>query len=233
MKLKALTSIGIMLILCFFTSNLFAQITISNNLGIFPGPFPFTGTGKFTSIGESGGFVGPTDDGCDFYGFRAQTSLGNNVNMGIRIVDDGNPLTRTVRTPTILWGDNKRLEFLIKGTPNGQSGGANLTCGKRIAYLYDSPSNDFVLTLYGSGRAIGGIWQASDRKLKQNIKEIPNALNLVRQLNGVSYDYLNDQFADLNLPKTQQYGFIAQDVERILPSAVRDAGTDEFQKNRL
>ena len=55
---------------------------------------------------------------------------------------------------------------------------------------------------------------SSDRKLKDNIKVIPNALDKVQALNGVSFDW----------KKTgeRSAGVIAQEVQEVLPEAVKE-----------
>lgn len=55
---------------------------------------------------------------------------------------------------------------------------------------------------------------ASDRRLKENIQTIPNALEKVKALEGVSFEWIDDETDDKNL------GFIAQDIEKILPEVV-------------
>ena len=59
---------------------------------------------------------------------------------------------------------------------------------------------------------------SSDKRLKENIQTIKNGLKIVTQLNPVSYTWKNNE------PKAAQninaYGFIAQDVQKILPNAV-------------
>ncbi len=73
-----------------------------------------------------------------------------------------------------------------------------------------------------------GITCESDIRLKKNIKPIENALDIVQKLNGVSYDWINDNKHDI--------GFIAQDVEKILPMVVKPLSPDselkgvEYQK---
>ena len=52
----------------------------------------------------------------------------------------------------------------------------------------------------------------SDMSLKTNIDDIKNSLDTVKQLTGKSYNMKNDL-------KTS-YGFIAQDVEKVLPDIV-------------
>ena len=69
--------------------------------------------------------------------------------------------------------------------------------------------------LKGSLTAGGNITAYSDRKVKDNIEPITNALNKVQQLNGVTFNRI-----DLS-DKTKRYGgLIAQDIEKVLPEAV-------------
>ncbi len=60
---------------------------------------------------------------------------------------------------------------------------------------------------------------SSDARLKTNIETIPNALEKVLKLRGVEYDRVD---LDPNDPATNihQYGFIAQEVEEIVPELV-------------
>lgn len=60
----------------------------------------------------------------------------------------------------------------------------------------------------------GALTQNSDEKLKDDIQIIPNALEKVEQLRGVTF-VRNDQE-----DKTRQTGVIAQDVQKVLPEAV-------------
>ncbi len=63
---------------------------------------------------------------------------------------------------------------------------------------------------------------ASDQRLKQNIQTIPNALNIVKNLRGTTYEHNLTAFPDLGLKSGINYGFIAQEVEQILPNLVRE-----------
>ena len=55
---------------------------------------------------------------------------------------------------------------------------------------------------------------SSDRRLKENIERVPNALNKVQALNGVTFDW----------KKTgeKSAGVIAQEVQEVLPEAVKE-----------
>lgn len=65
----------------------------------------------------------------------------------------------------------------------------------------------------------------SDERLKENITLIPNALSKVISLRGVTFQP-NDVAASFGYAKENQVGVIAQDVEKVLPEAVKPAPFD-------
>ena len=77
----------------------------------------------------------------------------------------------------------------------------------------------------------------SDARVKKDIKNIPShlALNVVKQLQGVRFNWLeeNDKsdWPEYHKPKKEngvmELGFIAQDVEKVLPEVVN---TDDYRK---
>jgi hypothetical protein len=60
----------------------------------------------------------------------------------------------------------------------------------------------------------------SDARYKTRIATLTHALDKVLALRGVTYDWRTEQFPDKNFGKGQQVGFIAQEVEKILPQIV-------------
>lgn len=60
---------------------------------------------------------------------------------------------------------------------------------------------------------------ASDLKLKKNIKLIEDALNKVKQLNGVTFDWIETNKSSL--------GIIAQDLEKIFPQLVSNVNEEK------
>ncbi len=68
-------------------------------------------------------------------------------------------------------------------------------------------------------------WQnLSDSRIKKDIKPIENPLAIIKQIKGVEYYYDNSLYPDLNLDtESKQIGFIAQDIEAVLPYLVREA----------
>jgi hypothetical protein len=62
-------------------------------------------------------------------------------------------------------------------------------------------------------------YSSSDQRLKENIQTIDNPINKIEQINGVSFDWKEEM-----QPKYsgKDYGVLAQEVELILPEAVKD-----------
>ena len=95
----------------------------------------------------------------------------------------------------------------------------------------------------GSQGATGAQGPPSDRRLKDNIKKIDNPLSLVEKLEGVSFvwDYSHPKISgDKNIAQPDAFkgnaiGFIAQDVEEILPEVVftDDDGYKSVQYNYM
>lgn len=65
---------------------------------------------------------------------------------------------------------------------------------------------------------------ASDEKAKKDIKTIHGALDIVDQLNPVTYHFDLEKYPNMGLNTEMEYGFIAQEVKAILPEIVREKG---------
>ena len=70
------------------------------------------------------------------------------------------------------------------------------------------------LEVSGSIRASGALLSNSDKRLKENIYTIDNALSRVKQLEGVYFNW--------NGKEERQVGVIAQDVQKVLPEVVSE-----------
>jgi hypothetical protein len=66
---------------------------------------------------------------------------------------------------------------------------------------------------------------ASDKRLKENIIEIPNPLDKIKQLRGVYYDWKKNVEEKGFHPgrKTNEIGMVAQEVEKVIPQAIEPA----------
>ena len=85
--------------------------------------------------------------------------------------------------------------------------------------IFVNNSNEFRFENDGDFHADGDVIAqsttiSSDRKLKENIQVVPNALDKVEALNGVTFDWKRDG--------TPSAGVIAQEVQEVLPEAVKE-----------
>lgn len=76
-----------------------------------------------------------------------------------------------------------------------------------------------------------GVSYTSDKRFKKDIKPITSALEKIKQLNGVSYNWRKDEFKDKNFDDLNQIGFIAQEVEKVIPQAVIKDGEGYYAMN--
>ncbi|WP_284705093.1 tail fiber domain-containing protein [Flavobacterium tyrosinilyticum] len=84
------------------------------------------------------------------------------------------------------------------------------------------------LHVVGNIRATGfvsanGTILTSDARFKMNVQDIGNALDIVKNLRGTTYNFDTQQFPDRGFVSTKQYGVIAQEVEKIVPELVTTA----------
>ncbi|MCP4136283.1 MAG: hypothetical protein GY754_35260 [bacterium] len=79
------------------------------------------------------------------------------------------------------------------------------------------------LTVSGAVNAVS-FAQTSDIRYKKDITPLTGSLDKILSLRGVTYNWKTKQFKEKNFSKKRQIGFIAQDVEKIVPELVQ---TDE------
>lgn len=110
--------------------------------------------------------------------------------------------------------------------------------------LYPTVNNSAMLGKSGKGFIYVYTYNTanpSDVRLKENIKGIKNALSIVKSLNGVEFDYKAETFDGYNLKSSSKekelldkrrknyLGFLAQDVQKVLPQVVfHDDSTDLY-----
>jgi hypothetical protein len=86
------------------------------------------------------------------------------------------------------------------------------------------PGGNFTIVGTQAFKPGGGAWaDSSDARLKENIVPLTNSLDKLKQLNPVSYTWKYD------CPYSSNVGFIAQDVEQVIPSAVSESDPTEEQ----
>jgi len=108
----------------------------------------------------------------------------------------------------------------------GVTGSANNESGKAIngylsySGLYSGWAGYFNADVYTAGS-----YYASDRRLKRDINPIENALDIIDKIEPVSYYFDTEKYPTIGFDEDRlSYGFIAQDLEVILPTLVKEKG---------
>ena len=102
------------------------------------------------------------------------------------------------------------------------------TSGQRA--LYGKTSNctdcwagyfDGKVRITGDGFVNGTVQFFSDATLKMNVQELSNANELLAELEPKTYEYIPQEHPEMVLPSGPQMGFLAQEVEQVLPWLVK------------
>lgn len=99
----------------------------------------------------------------------------------------------------------------VRGISNNQSTGVG---GQEISF------NGWAVRADGDVATTGNYFLISDGRLKKDIAPIEKALDKILKIEGVSYHYDTEKYKKYSLNPRHQLGFIAQDLEKVLPEAV-------------
>ena len=98
------------------------------------------------------------------------------------------------------------------------SGGFNFACFSERVMIGNMNTPAYTLDVAGNIRCTT-LYQTSDKRLKNNIQNLNSVLDLINGVNPVSFNTENDD-------KTK-YGFIAQELENIIPDIVNSPNDDD------
>jgi hypothetical protein len=181
---------------------------------------PASGTAAFSD----GLLVGYQSSGGYVYNYEASPLyFGTSGSAKVRIETNGNVSFGPSGLPAVALSDLHIKQTATPATTGGIryeefSGSDYWTVGYGTADDFDWYWNG-VLKGYLENTA-GTFTNASDRSLKSEIEPLQNMLQVVDQLQPVKY-YFNDT---RDLATRKAYGFIAQDVEQVLPEIVMEKG---------
>ena len=124
------------------------------------------------------------------------------------------------------------------GNGNGINGNANtgiaISGSSQTNYgVFGSTANASSFAGYFNGSVFAtGTFQTSDARLKKNIQDLEGGMKIINQLQPKTYQFRNDgNYAKLNLPTGNHMGLLAQDVEKVIPQAVKYAGVNSSVLN--
>ena len=132
----------------------------------------------------------------------------------IKYFDDNNTYNK--------WGDGAENSALVIGVTNdGQNSDSDVVALESPAGIFLNAPDVYVgdkttLKNFSANDVyVGGtLTEASDKRLKENVETINNALDKVKKLRGVEYN-------KIDRPDIKEIGFIAQEVEEIVPEIVK------------
>lgn len=78
------------------------------------------------------------------------------------------------------------------------------------------------VTVDGQVMGSGAYVDASDARFKRDIVPIRDATRILHELEGVEYSYRVDEFPEKRFPKEREIGFVAQQVEQVLPHVISE-----------
>jgi hypothetical protein len=160
--------------------------------------------------------------------YGAATNSGGYGVYGINSTSSG---TRTYGSGGLygVRGTTTAQGFGVYGDDNGNGGtgvyGSSVTygvSGYSPAGIGVSGGSDtgYGVQCFGNGGYTGSWSNRSDERLKQGVSTLVDALDVVLALRGVSFTWRRNEFPEQHLNNGPQIGFIAQEVEPILPEVV-------------
>jgi hypothetical protein len=200
---------------------------------------PFWGAPQYSRLQGGGAIVGP-------YTFWTTENLNDyapNMNQYVRTSD--NVTFNTTTAPTILVNNH---------SDNTKGYRIHNTSGSSVSAMFTNSSNQLVIAagavdqinlnkkVYVNGVALGVnvtpsstagridasndivAYSSSDERLKYNITPIENAIDKVKSLTGVEFDW-KPEYKHAHGYEGHDTGIIAQQVQEVIPSAVRTNDT--------
>jgi hypothetical protein len=184
-----------------------------------------TKTGRTLKTGGANTLIG------DHAGFSMSTNETNNTFVGHQsgsAFDSGDNNTALGGSTVVNPGVNNSTAIGFNSTVCSSStiviGSNNGSRGKEAVIIGGCQPvwagvGDFEV-IGGDGYAVNW-YGVSDVRLKTNIKKIENPFQIINSLNGYLYNFKTNNDLGIKLPVEQQSGLLAQEIEKVFPTAIK------------
>lgn len=175
-----------------------------------------TGTGVYGagSPFHNEGFLGGLDPlygyGCGVFGDAGAASPGDKPTFGVFGYD------HTVRGSIAVHGES------VNGTGvSAVGGGVGLHASSfNGTAIYGQSDKGYAGFFAGAVVYTGALTHLSDARYKTDVADLSNALDSILNLRGVTYRFDQAHWPNKSFPAGREIGFIAQEVEQVLPDVV-------------
>ena len=113
---------------------------------------------------------------------------------------------------------NKSLSVDGSGTITWSPANFDLEANGNLGLGNTSPG--YRLTVNGTAWVTSGAWSGSDSRWKEDVAPLRDSLSKVLALQGVSFNWDTKNYPNMGFTNDRQIGFIAQDVEKVIPEVV-------------
>jgi hypothetical protein len=164
-------------------------------------------------------FIGDVGHGPNWAGFRHNNRTSNADYAIIASADGAHTLINKANTGNGWIGfriGNGNDVMRIENAGNVGIGTADYTIA---GGLWGSATGTIRLSVLGNVKS-AGYYQTSDQNLKKDISPIENASLIISKLEGKSYFWTDEYLKEAKLHNSRRFGFIAQDLEKVIPEAV-------------
>lgn len=178
----------------------------------------------WTQIGNASGATQWTTTGSDIYYNSGNVGIGTTTTPTYKLEVNGN-----VKAPHF---GLDATGYFQKQLIDGSTEDVVIACDANDFFFYERESNFYQFNINGALKlriANDGNVTAynfvttSDKRVKENITELHNSLDFISKLRPVSYNKIDK----VSYGSRLNYGFIAQEVEEVIPVAV-NTGTGEI-----
>lgn len=146
------------------------------------------------------------------------TTTSTTYNYGLRVSLSQTTNTGFPRLYNVYGRSSDSDSYLTYGLYGYASGATSNNYG---VYAYAPTTSGYAVYANGNMYTTGS-YLPSDSRLKTGIEPLPEGLATVLQLKPRRYQYDTETYEFMNLPHQLQYGFLAQEVEALLPELTQE-----------